>query len=497
MNPSEPLPQNQAGLPGIVRREQTERELKRLKASIESWFELRYDRDRDELGKYAGLHKTRLDTLKQILDSALERLNQNLRQLDISPGRATPIIYSECRRADQALVWLERVWRYYQEKFDQRDQEQLAPILQSADEVVWSCYHQTFLRSDRLPEGWVKKPAPLAYLAPEYSPATWERGKLAPSELQRDGPAMGLEELVRRLPVPVLRLPPWCVEAPWWLVFVAHEVGHNVHFDLNLVEAFSRRLVEIAQNVGFSREEQKQWSYWGLEIFPDLFSVILMGKWAIRALVELELTTPDLMVLPRVRENPTRDPAYPAPVVRLELMVRAAERLGVETAEVLGGLDLSAFARGNPEISRALTLVNPVLDYVFGTIAENPANLGLPSLLGFDQTALQAFGETGIVRTWARHLKQRPPNPTQSLGMPRYLTCAAVAAWLEVTKMTEPAGRQQAFETLKKNTLDTLRNSGPPGERARAQPARDLKTVGASLTDQALTLSEGLLANPT
>jgi hypothetical protein len=36
------------------------------------------------------------------------------------------------------------VWDYFREKLDQRDDANLKPTLEAADEVLWSCYHPYF-----------------------------------------------------------------------------------------------------------------------------------------------------------------------------------------------------------------------------------------------------------------------------------------------------------------------------------------------------------------
>ena len=224
------------GLNNLVRPEQTQRELTRLAQAISDWSRLRTERDVDEMNAYAGLHKTRLTAITNLLSAALDALAH---ELDGPLPEDPYLLYEYCRALDRSLVWLERVWAYYRDKFDQRDPDSAyAPLLKAADEVVWSCYKQAFLNPNRLPAGVAIQPAPLAYIAPDYSPATWEADKLAPAELRPGSEIEGLEELFLTLPVPVIRLPPWCLSSPWWLAFAAHETGHNIQRELKLVDSF-------------------------------------------------------------------------------------------------------------------------------------------------------------------------------------------------------------------------------------------------------------------
>lgn len=120
--------------------------------------------------------------------------------------------------------------------------------LAAADEVVWSCYHSPCLaaaaRSDKVRHG----AAPLAFIDPQYSPAAVEADKPPPANLELTVNVASLED-VKKLPIPLLRLPTWCVNAPWWLIYVAHETGHHLQHDLGLIGHF-RRGMEAAARVG-------------------------------------------------------------------------------------------------------------------------------------------------------------------------------------------------------------------------------------------------------
>src|SRR5919109_3404620 len=172
-----------AGLPPAVRREQSEREFRRVEKAIDDWFKSRLDPD--DPRKFGDLHKTRIAALKQVLDDARATIWGAIGDVNVTANRDHGKVYAECQVIDYAIVWIHRVWAYYRDKFDQRDDDALGPTLWAADEVVWSCYRPVF-DSKKLPAGIDIGPAPLAFIDSEYSPATWEAGKQPPTGLRED-----------------------------------------------------------------------------------------------------------------------------------------------------------------------------------------------------------------------------------------------------------------------------------------------------------------------
>src|SRR5262249_47297549 len=136
-------------------------------------------------------------------------------------------IYSNCRSVDRRLLWIRRLWAYFQSKFDQRYDDRLRGLLRAADDVVWSCYAQPFrtLGINNVPS------LPLPFVASVYSPFAIPRDE-PPQDLRSDVDAGFLSQMLREMPIPVVGIPPNSVDEPWWLAYLAHEVGHHVQFDL-------------------------------------------------------------------------------------------------------------------------------------------------------------------------------------------------------------------------------------------------------------------------
>jgi hypothetical protein len=206
-------------LTNVVRRERTASELNRLTEAMGDWLTRRRKADCDAAGEYIGRYKTQLDTIERVLmKGATARLAENSRNLETGDDPGS--FYDACRDIDLATVWLQRIWEFYRDKFDQRDDERLAPVLRSADEIVWSCYHGVMERARQIDVSVDHGAAPLAFIAPEYSPAAVEsdRPLVGALRLQVDLPGWDdeLRKLVDVLSLPLLSLPAWCVKAPWW-----------------------------------------------------------------------------------------------------------------------------------------------------------------------------------------------------------------------------------------------------------------------------------------
>jgi hypothetical protein len=408
-----------------------------------------------------GLHKTQLEAVRSVLTVAAAELRANLDGIQLEKLEVEEV-YDLCRDYDEAIIWLHRLWKYLKEKFEQRaeraDNAELANLLKSADEVVWSCYHEVL--SKALGEHGA---APLTYIEPEYSPATVQTDKPLPVSLMLTAELDFLDQCLQSLPIPVLRLPPTCVSAPWWLIYIAHEVGHHIQYELDLVGYFRQGMTAAAEAKGLTKEEAATWwGNWGEEIFADIFSIMMMGEGAVRAMVEAEMSTPVKMV--------RRKPNYPAPVIRLALMEEVAGRLGLDVTEALLGLDLKSIAESDALSKRDYQVIAGAVEFALQPLPDKRGKLA--DLCLFDK---KVYVDEGVVEGWGSVLSSDAELSSdeklmRNLETARQVVCGSLRAWSNLFQVKDKGEREALRKTIKEQTIKALLKSGPRETRAGASP---------------------------
>jgi hypothetical protein len=449
----------------LVRSEQTGAELELLDAELTAWLKRRRESDQS-LGK----HRTQLRALETLLRGALTALGARVAAID--PGWSTGKVYDNCRQADEAVVWLRRIWEFFREKFDQRDDERTRDLLRAADEIVWSCYYQVIRRAQLKDASIPRLPAPLPYLAPEYSPAALQSDRPLPPGLHLSNDTSFMREYAAALPIPLLRLPPWCVNAPWWLVYIGHEVGHHIYSDLTLATHLREGLRGLAAGRGLPEESVDAWGIWSEEIFADVFSAVVMGPWALWAISELEWSAPERMV--------KRKPRYPAPVVRLALLKATLARLGLEPGPALRGIDLEAIAATDAVAEGDMELADDVVAFCLG-----PLRPPLPSLRDLCLFKPESFMRpNGTVERWAKALRQASePVAKKSLETAREVASGALCAWADIAAERDAAARASQQRDLAQRATRLLIRSAAEGTRAMG-PDQNLTQQGQQLADR-------------
>ena len=454
----------------VIRREQTTQQLAVVSQQIKD--ELATLGATDEL----GLHKTQFDAVRTVLHIAISELQTHLNALDVKELDLEDV-YDACREFDEATIWLQRFWSYLKEKFDQRKEPaELASLLKAADEVVWSCFHSVLERA-------LGKhgPAPLTYIEPEYSPATIQTEKPLPASLYLEADLEFLDQCLEKLPVPILRLPPTCISSPWWLIFIGHEIGHHVQYALSLVRYFREGLVAAAESKNFSAADAAlTWGNWGEEIFADVFSILMMGQFALRAMFEMETGSAEKMV--------KRKANYPSPVVRLALMKDVAEKLGLKVNADLLSIDLAAIANSDPVAAKDYAVVPAAVEFALRPL---PDGRLLSELCGFNT---KIFADDGRLRVWCGMLGSEgdvvlDKNEMLKLTTARDIVCGSMLAWMEhadgTDKQDEAAGfaeRTKLRERIRNNTVNALLSSGPRETRTGQAPQEwDSEKTGKEL----------------
>jgi hypothetical protein len=447
-----------------VRIEQTRLELDYLALESEGWVAARQQRDRSQQ------YHSALANLKTLLSDCLRRLGKEID--GIADDGATGDVYSACSKLEKNLILVRRVWTYFRTKFDQRDDPVLGPALKAADEIVWSCYADAFANA-----GQSRQSAPLPYIEPAYSPQAVPRAD-PPSDLRGDSPL--LQDFLNKLPIPVVSLPPTCVRCPWWLVYLGHEVGHHVQYDLlpnaQLVGDFEDLL---ASAFPADADVAARWAKWGCEIFADIYSVCLMGPRAVWAMAALELAGERDLLAPRIGKA-----AYPPAVVRLGLLAAVADALEVNGAAELSALGLNPqqVVTGEPLIEKGRdlrALARADLAHVPHVVKMLMDHTGHGGLAWFKKISSwngkQDFGVGGTVDDWAKALRsEKKPVAQKTRQAARLVTSGTVTAWRAVAAIGDQNSRDKERQRLVSHALDTIADSREGGTRAGKPAAQAL-----------------------
>jgi hypothetical protein len=434
--------------------------LDRLAAGIERWLRVRGERD--ALRQYA----TPLATLERTLLGATRALRDEARAVE--PSRPLWLVHADCKDLERRAALVRRLWAWFAEKFDQRDDPTLRELLAAADEVVWSCWREAF-DSAELTGAPVEErgPTPLPYVDPGGAVEAFVRDEPPPGlGASEDDQALG--SFLARLPVPVIAMPVGWLDAPWWLALLAHEVGHHLQYDLvpgaALVAEAGQR---IAGALAADPAAAARWRLWSREIFADACALVAVGAGAITAVVQLELDTEERL-LDRGRGR------YPSPAVRLALLAELAERLGIDGRSALAGFDPWALAATHggdgapdplePERSAARADLAKVAPVAAAVLAAPLGGAGpLDGLFRFKAADHRPGGR---VVEWAEAVERGDARPDATLRAPRDQVGGAVLAWLRLSAIADDRRREESLDALAGSLLPLVIASRKPGTRS-------------------------------
>lgn len=126
-----------------------------LREQVSGWLVQRRGDDR-----FARFRR-HFDVLETVLSRMMDVLDEELlrRAADPDPG----VVYEQCRDLDRSLLYVQRTFRWYAEKYDQRLDDRFTAVLRCADEVVRSCWSEPFEALRQPPPT-----GPLTYLEPRF-----------------------------------------------------------------------------------------------------------------------------------------------------------------------------------------------------------------------------------------------------------------------------------------------------------------------------------------
>jgi hypothetical protein len=418
---------------------------------VSAWCQARRDKDPH------GQHRTQLASLESTLCMATARLAD---LAGAEQPRTLLEAYDFYQHIDRQTTLVRRLWRWFADKYDQRDDPSWTDVLKAADEVIWAVHAEAHRAagSDPLP------PAPLPYVAeaeaPEAIPRDEPGGDLRPDHFDDV-----LRSALARLPIPVVGLPPPGPAGPGALVLLGHEVGHHLLYDLAPGRRVLSDLGEAVQQSAVGREPAR-WRAWSQEIFADLVGLMALGPALITSLLRYELGTEDTL-FDRGRGR------YPAPAVRLALLAEMSSRLGLPEDRTLREIDLRAWvvARDDEleprrsavrdDMAQVPGIVTTLLDFRPGGSAS------LTQLLGFDG---QVHATGGSIATKTEQLLRGQVFADFGLEEVRELTAAAALAWQ--TMLVRPDVSEADLDGFTTGVYRHLVAAREPGTRAAGDTAQ-------------------------
>lgn len=422
-------------VPAFPRVDRSRAEMSAFLEDLTAWRERRADDDSDQR------HASQLAAVDSLLRGAASVLRGELDSVAVDLAAPSPPapgdVYERCLALDRRIGWLQRLWKYFRDLFDQRDDPRYRPLLDAADEVVESCFRPVIAMAQLHGLTGAAPSSPLPFLEFELSPATTP-ATVVPRILERDASPAVLTSVLSRLPFSAVHLPAASLRSPWWLVFTAHEAGHCVQAELGLDGSF-RDHVEAKMRLVASSFFAEQWAEWADEIFADSYSLLMMGPAALRGLLEFELKTPASM-----RRMPS---SYPPSAVRLALMAALLDDLGLGGKLALSGVDPAAIVAGDKDAEAHLALVPHVVTILRGDLP------GLSSAASSRVTLedLCAFRRENFLAT-----SPPPVDPRPELA-PRRIVMEAIARWDELEREPDAAARGRGLADLAARTLRSLR----------------------------------------
>lgn len=434
---------------------ETEAEWRRLKRELDAWHERRVRADA------VGQHRSQLEAAYTLVDRVLAELRVSIAAL----AGAGPAVAEQCRVHDRRLAWLRRLWDFFRERFDQRDDTTLAPVLRGADEVVWSCHREPFAAlASVAADG--DGPPPLPYVEAALTPEVFPHG-LVPGELRRDVDAPFLRRALDALPFAVVRVPASCATAPWWLVHLGHEVGHVV--DGRLVGYQAR--TALVEGLGLDASATSDWVQWSGETFADAYAALMHGQWALWALAVAESHDEGVMR--------TRRDSYPPPVVRLLVMAHACATLGTSTADVAPDIAAWHACVDRDPVLTAMTAAGRRV--VESLLQADVRRMAWTTLASWDPAAW----DRKALGAWTATLPKRPAVVTTR---PRRAWARTLMAASVLRRKDGESGRSELDgESLADDLLTWLPAVREPGSRASHDG------VAALAAAQAATLARDLM----
>jgi hypothetical protein len=237
----------------------------------------------------------------------------------LEQSRANGSVLDQGRNIESLVLGIRRIWEFFRSKLVQRRDAELRGFLQLADELAWACYRPVLAASAAAPAGAVRREPPLVFLNGGLSPFALSRDEAFPAEAVPGEPLAGrtYDDILERLPIPIIGVPWYQVAHLPDLPVVAHETGHAVEHDFGWRDTTAARIgTDLAGTPGGARAAD--WTAWSSEIFADAWGCRALGPAYANALRDfLAQGTSDIE-----GEIATAGGKYPTATLRILLCAR-------------------------------------------------------------------------------------------------------------------------------------------------------------------------------
>lgn len=265
-----------------------------------------------------GRHNSQVRRLETTLGSMLEPLQTAIENTD--PDSADVLKSGE--GWEKEILAAHSIWEIFRSKLVVRQDELFRAPLAACDDLAWSCYRPAMEQFAPKMKG-----PPLVFLSTTWSPFAQTRDTNFLNDVRASpGTTSALtgdafQQVLNRLPIPLLGL-------PWYQTFympgallLAHEVGHIVEGDFGLTKDIDDALV------GAKPDHLAIWQGWASEAFADVYGTVTMGPYFVGALIDFLATT-----VTAIQGDVRKSGKYPTRALRIELALQVLERTGYAAA---------------------------------------------------------------------------------------------------------------------------------------------------------------------
>lgn len=392
---------------------------------------------------------------------------ENKAQLD-SIRCNDPTFLKDADALIDAIIKIRSIWDFFRSRIETR----LIPFYRKpllVVDLVTHDYYKTIMRRAAAlditrADGY--RDYPLTGLQAQYSASTWRRHR-RPIGLQNE-----------YLPLPVIDLPWEQVLSPWDLSVIAHEVGHDIDYEMGgLTPALRQELRSRLGSAGATDARVEAWSNWASEMLADAVALLLCGP-------AFVMTLTDLLMLPHNTMTAIHvDMPHPPHYLRVMLNTEILRTLGSDdVANSLQTQWRSIYGAPHDRLSPYLDEIAVVADVLLNAPLQPLTDAHghrycLRDLIRFDPEQLTLIEDTAARFTDGRSLR------VSDLPIRHVISAAKLAANDMVA-----SGAERQLSGLATLTQDVVRDLAPPGQlAAERMPEERLANLARSVLAAPLT----------